>query len=219
LAEAVRRFGEPKDLTRDLQESVPRLERIALVPLPTWKPLRRRRGESPFRHNLRLNGWVLTVNQLAYLLMFLVTLAISARRPPRADHLSNAQTAIFFGGVAFLQFAVMIGGCWISSWLSHDFDRYAKCAVVGERRRVAARIAGCLMLGSALVGGSSAGLQLLIEYLVPVYLITPSGFWKFTIGAGALGVPFVLLQARDWRSAIRRFDHWESLDLDEPQPE
>ncbi len=60
LEEAVRRFGDPKDLTRDLQGSVPFYERVLFTPMPGTKwvavierYMEGKSGEAPFRRMVR----------------------------------------------------------------------------------------------------------------------------------------------------------------------
>jgi hypothetical protein len=63
-AEALRRFGDPAALTRELQDSVPVLQRILHTPIPALNGTRaiqrlgaRRPGESDRRHGVRLAVW------------------------------------------------------------------------------------------------------------------------------------------------------------------
>ncbi len=60
--------------------------------------------------------------------------------------------------------------------------------------------------------------MLAIEALIPVPFVTRAAFWWITLGAIALGPLFTLKHAADWNASTRRFENWESLDLNEQLP-
>ena len=68
------------------------------------------------------------------------------------------------------------------------------------------------MLGWVL-GALIAGLMLLIQMFVPIPFITR--FWWIPPVAVVFGLYSTLLQSWGWKAATRRFENWDSLDLDE----
>jgi hypothetical protein len=85
-------------------------------------------------------------------------------------------------------------------------------------RRFSLHIAASVLAVSGVVAlGLAAGL-LLFRSLIPIQLVTPTIFWTIPVGAAFIAMPLTFWQARHWRLAMRRFDEWESLDLDEQIP-
>jgi hypothetical protein len=210
-AGAICRFGDPRALSRELQASVPWLERWAFVRLPICGPIRRRRGESPLRYMLRLNSWVLA----CFALIALVVGTIASRRPHRADQVPASQVFVSLACFGLLQYAGMIGLGLLSEGIRQELERHAAAATAVERRKAIWRIVGYAAVGSALLGATSAGIMLWFEAFIPVSFITRAQFWGITAAAIALGPLFMLKHAVDRKASARRFENWESLDLDE----
>ncbi|HEY1785045.1 MAG TPA: hypothetical protein VGG30_05820 [Pirellulales bacterium] len=214
-SEAICRFGDARALSRELQASVPWLERWAFIRFPVYGPTRRRRGESPLRYMLRLNSWGLAIGIPCYALIALVVGTIASCRPHRADQVPTSQVFVSLACFALLQFVGMIGLGLLSEGIRQELERFAAAATAVERRKATWRIVGYAAAGSAWLGGTSAGVMLLFEAFIPVPFITRPQFWWITMGAVALGPLFILKHAIDWKASARRFEHWESLDLDE----
>jgi len=214
-AEAIRRFGDARALSRELQEAVPWLERLAFFKFPVYGPLRRRRGESPLRFSLRMNCWGVAAGLACYSLAGLVAVTIPGRRPHRADQVTRGQALVCLACVAGIACATLFGWGLLSEGVRHELECRAAATTVLDRRKAIWRIVGYAVAGSALLGSAAAGFMLMVDAFLPVSIITRSGFWWVTVGAVALGPPSVLLHGRDQRAAARRFENWESLDLDE----
>ena len=55
----------------------------------------------------------------------------------------------------------------------------------------------------------------LINTCMAIPFIIGAQFWWMTLTAVVLGLPLALIQSRDWNASMRRFENWDSLDLDE----
>ena len=213
--DAIGRFGDAGSLTCELQASVPRLERWAYFSVPVGGPLRRRRGESPIRYVLRSNGWGLLFGVAGYALLAPGVAVLSSLRPYRIDQPTIGRLAVFFAAVAGLQVATMIIEALLSEGIRRELESRAAATTAVERRVATWSIVGYAVLSSAVLGAAFAGLMLLIEALLPFPLITRAQFWWIICGVVAIGLPLMLWQAFTWKARNRRFENWDSLDLDE----
>jgi hypothetical protein len=213
--EAIRRFGDARALSRELQEGVPWLERWAFFRFPPIGPARRRRGESPLGFLMRTNGWALAVSLIVYSMIALHLAIIVSRRPHRPDQLTGGQVVIVVLGTALIQFAAIAGWGLVVEGIRQELERHAAATSAVERRKAIWRIVGYVAASSALLGGAPAGLVLLVQAFTPISFITRTGFCWIAVGAVALGPLFTLKGAVDWKASTRRFENWESLDLDE----
>ncbi|HEX4144046.1 MAG TPA: permease prefix domain 1-containing protein [Pirellulales bacterium] len=217
-AAAIDRFGDAQTLARELQESVPRLERWAFVRLPVRGAFRRRPGESPLRHRQRGNCWALGLSIVCYAVLALWIAALASRRPHRADQATASQAFALLTCTGAIQFATMFAWGLLNEGIRRGLDCHATATTASRRRQAVWRIVGHGAMGGVLLGAAFAGGMLLIEAFLPVSLITRAGFWSVTLGAMALGLPFTLLQGWSWRASVRRLESWDSLDLDEAHP-
>ncbi len=67
-----------------------------------------------------------------------------------------------------------------------------------------------------IVGLGIAAILSMFDFVVQIPLLPPPFVWGISAVAALIALPFTFQQARCWRAATRRFDDWESLDLDEP---
>lgn len=213
-AEAIRRFGDAPALTRELQTSVPWLERSAIFSFPHNGPIRRRPGESPVRYIVRMNCWAGAFGTALYALMALVMIIAGSQRPHRIDQPTTSQLLVLWMGLAAIQFAGLIGLGLLSEGIRQELESHAAAGTAVERRRATWRIVCFTVTSSAVWGCCFAGLMLLTEYAF-IPFIPRAHFWWITFGATALGLPLSLRQAWDWKALTRRFENWDSLDLDE----
>ena len=216
-AEAIRRFGDATPLARELQASVPRLERWAFLSVPYSGPIRRRRGESPVRYILRANCWGLAMGTVAFSLFALVLLTVVSLRPHRADQPTASQLFLLLMGTAAIQSAPMICQGLLCEGIRQQLERRAAAATAVARRQATWRIVGYSSVNSVVLGAAFAGLMLLIDRSGPIPFITRAQFWWITLVAVFLGLPLTLLQSWSWKANTRRFENWDSLDLDEQQ--
>jgi hypothetical protein len=213
-AEAIRRFGDAVSLARELQASVPWLERWAFSSFPNSGPIRRRSGESPVRYIIRMNCWAGAFGTAIYAVFALVIMIAGSQRPHRIDQPTSSQLLVFCMGLAAIQFAGMIGLGLLSEGIRQQLESHSAAGTAVEQRTATWRIVCYTVTSSAMWGCSFAGLMLLIEYAC-IPFITRAQFWWIIFGAAAVGLPLTLRQAWDWKALTRRFENWDSLDLDE----
>lgn len=214
-AEAFRRFGDAKSLTRELQASVSGVQRWAFFSF--GEPIRRRTGESPAGFVLRSNAWGLAFAAAFNALLALVLVATVDYSPRRADQPTSGQLLILLMGTAVIQFATLLGEGLLCEKIRQKLEIHAAATTATEQHAPIWRIAGYLAMGAALLGVAAAGLMLLIRWTLPIPLITGARFGWITLAALVAGALFTLWQSWNWKAATRRFEQWESLDLDEPR--
>jgi hypothetical protein len=216
-AAALDRFGDAASLSRELQGTVSWIERWACVPVLGWMQIRRRVGESALRYILRMNAWVFAISTGYYSLMMLVILIADAVRH-RVDPPTPSQILILFAGLIFIQGVGLLGQGLFCEGIRQEIGRRVAATDARQRRKATWRIVAYGAANSAVVGAACAALMLLFQVSLPISLTTREGFWWITLGAVVLGVFFTLLQAKSWHSSMRRFENWESLDIEDLKP-
>lgn len=215
VAEAIRRFGDASSLKHELQGTVHWLERWAFLSL--GGPIRRRVGESPLRYVLRANGWAFVAGSVGYgFLAFAGTIA-GSWRPTRADQPAGwpAQLAVFLIVVAAIQFVTMIAEGLFAERIRQQLERHEAAETADVRRNATWHIVGNAVANSAVLGAAIMGLMLATGIVMPFPLISRAAFWWITLAAAIPGLPLTLLHAWSWKASTRRFENWESLDLEE----
>jgi hypothetical protein len=224
-AEAIRRFGDAPQLTRELQASVPRFERFWFFnPAPAigttrglQRRLQRRAGESPLRYMWRINCWAMLIVLVVWVPMTFHTALMVSRRPPRADQVTVSQAVIF----PFCFLAILIGAmfawCLLGEAARRALEARVAATTASQRRRAAWRLVAYALANAAHFGAVAAGMMLLFAWFLPFDFIPRAVFCWITLGAIFVGPPAVLLRGRNQMASERRFENWESLDLDEPQ--
>jgi hypothetical protein len=218
-AAALARFGDPRDLSRDLQDSVPRLERWALCELAPRGWARRRVGESPARYLIRKNCATLSAGGAAIALLALVLWIVRQFHllpPPRIDSPPIGHAILFMFGVFALQAVAHVGSSLLCERMRQLMELRAAAPTAWLKRPLTWRIAGHAIAVSAIVAVALTAGMLLFNGLVRIPLLPASLLWGISLAAAAACLPLTLMQALSWRAATRRFDDWESLDLDEP---
>lgn len=216
-AAALERFGDAASLSRELQGSIPWVESWACVPVLGWMQIRRRVGESAVRYILRMNAWILAISTGYYLLMMLVILIARGGRH-RVDQPTPSQILILFAGLIFIQGVGLLGQGLFCEGIRQELMRRAAAADARGRRKATWRIVGYGAANSALLGAAFAAGMLVIGVASPISFITRAQFWWITLGAVILGVYCTLLQSWSWHSSMRRFENWESLDIEDLKP-
>jgi hypothetical protein len=209
LARALRRFGDPAGLSRDLQASVPRLER--------WEAglangFLRRPGETGLRHGARLAA-------LGAAFMFvglnLIPLVFALVFVAAGEKWSDARTGL---GVQAVQ-AVIAGYVFLSVLLCHGvFRELAGRPGAASLLRAAGYGAGAMLAGVALVAGSYVAQpeNPLWEFI----LCYPGNPLALSAGAWFVCMPLALalaavLVTRVKRAMARGHGDWESLEIGE----
>lgn len=206
LEQATRRFGDPQELTRELQASVPHWERWAFSPIPgsTWG--QRRSGEG-------VGAWILrttTAGSLATGVMISLVIVSIASWERRTDRLLTV--APFLIVAPLLMWATLIANFWCCELIRRQLERPASQDGRMRRRLRIVAIAVGLMAFAAL---APAILAVMARFSV-------RDAHLFTNGEAALGClawavlmgVILTTQVRDWISRARRYELWDSLDLE-----
>jgi hypothetical protein len=195
------RFGEPGQLTTELQATVPRWERWAFVPVQRLERLRRRPGEPLGTYQRR---WIARMTCL-----FLVWGGFAAGcalvGPQRIE-----LTAFFL--VQVLVCTLLLGLGLLAEAIRRSLMRLESADPAA--RRTAWRAVAFEALAAALLTGSTiAGAMLLIERSAHVPVYSPRIFWGVTLVFELLTLPALAGQVRSKIAQIRQFDQWDGLDL------
>jgi ATP-dependent Clp protease ATP-binding subunit ClpC len=204
LAEALQRFGDPADLSRDLQASVPRLER--------WEAglasgFLRRPGETGLRHGARLAALGAAIMFVGLNLIPLVFVAAG-------EKWSDARVVL-----AHPVQGVIAGYAFLSVLLCHGVYReLAGRLGAASLLRAAAYGVGAMLAGVALVAGGSVAQP--ENPLWAFILRTPGNPLALSAGAWFACMPLAValaavLVARVKRAMARGHGDWASLEIGE----
>lgn len=206
LEAACRRFGEPADLTAELQALVPRTERVV-----AWMDasVHRRKGESVPRHALRMAAWCL----FAYFVLSVLTLttfhlvAVAGIGPRSADLSGNLALRLRVVAALGGWFVINAG---IFTLIGYAM-RYQVEAGLLRPRSLLVTAALCLLSASTvLLTGWGFLLSLPIEPATSVDLLPR---WLVLAGLTPLGCAVVSrMAAIEWA----RCRPWTSLEIDGP---
>jgi hypothetical protein len=115
-AEALRRFGNPADLTRELQGSVPLVERTLQTPVPGVNRLRflaplfrRRPAEPVFCHALRLATLWAAFSMLLHCLLYLLRTGFALPAGREALLVAGCLALVAVAAFAFMLLAALMG--------------------------------------------------------------------------------------------------------------
>ncbi len=201
LSAARARFGEPGQLTTELQATVPRWERWAFVPVPGLQRGRRRSGETLGAYQRR---WIVRMTCLVLVWGgFAVGFALVG---PRRIELTG------FFLVQVLVCTLLLGLGLLAEAIRRSLMRLESADPAA--RRTARRAVAFEALAAALLTGSiAAGVLLLIDRSAHVPLIPPRIFWGVTLVSALVMLP--ALAALVWSNIaqVRQFDQWDGLDL------
>jgi len=198
---AIRRMGEIGELSRSLQESVPRLERWLCTPLPalSWvdtvdRVMSPRPGEMPLRHAVRITVGLTAA--IAAMMLIVVPVATTIQARPRTDWATTLHWAIatlMVAAVGSLLFT-LLGAAMIRA--------------IQEPRAGRLRIAFYAVLSSVL----ALHLGMSFAWIVS---LGPRQVWPFArsdwprlLAASLLAPPLLLYAARESIARQRRRDPW-----------
>jgi hypothetical protein len=195
------RFGEPGQLTTELQATVPRWERWACVPVPGLERGRRRPGETLGAYQRRWNV------RMTYLVLVWVGFAVGcALVGPRRIELTG------FFLVQVLVCTLLLGLGLLAEAIRRSLMRLESAD--SAARRTAWRAVAFEALAAALLTGSiTAGMLLLIDWSAQVPLIPPRILWGVTLVSALVMLPVLAALVRSNIAQVRQFDQWDGLDL------
>ena len=218
LASALARFGEPAELTRNLQASVPLAERVLWYRFPgnAWKD--RRPAETAIAHIFRTARYAaacIAISNLVLIGVVAVIAKFASRRPvPEKPPLVNV--AAFLALCAFVQ-CVMIVVPPICGELIHRQASLYRASRDGRRARHAALVALGLLLATATGTAAAAVLTGTFGPLLRIPIVTDRQFWL--VVASAAGITFFLTIIQSWQQAqaARQFDDWDGAEPERPE--
>jgi hypothetical protein len=195
------RFGEPGQLTTELQTTVPRWERWAFVPVPGLQRGRRRPGETLGAYQRR---WIVRMTCLVLVWGgFAVGCALVG---PRRIELTG------FFLVQVLVCTLLLGLGLLAEAIRRSLMRLESADPAA--RRTARRAVAFEALAAALLTGSiAAGVLLLIDRSAQVPLIPPRILWGVTLVSALVTLPVLAALVRSNITQVRQFDQWDGLDL------
>jgi hypothetical protein len=195
------RFGEPGQLTTELQATVPRWERWAFVPVPGLQRGRRRPGETLGAYQRR---WIVRMTCLVLVWGgFAVGCALVG---PRRIELTG------FFLVQVLVCTLLLGLGLLAEAIRRSLMRLESADPAA--RRTARRAVAFEALAAALLTGSiAAGVLLLIDRSAHVPLIPPRILWGVTLVSALVMLPVLAALVRSNIAQVRQFDQWDGLDL------
>jgi hypothetical protein len=223
---AVRRFGDAPQLTRELQENIPWLERWAFFPI--FEPFRRRIGESPARYVVRCSRYGAIFSLIGYSLIALLCIGLSGVRPHRIDEMATSHILLTLFGTAAIQTAAFLALAFLGELTRQALETPTPADTAGSASPGSARLPPShgrllnptirilfysVISSSIVLGTSIAFLMLLINANFPFPFISRPQFWWITLGFALLGVPYSILVSLSWQATVRRYENWESLDL------
>jgi hypothetical protein len=195
------RFGEPGQLTTELQATVPRWERWAWVPVPGLERSRRRPGETLGAYQRRWNVG------MTYLVLVWGGFAVGcALVGPRRIELTG------FFLVQVLVCTLLLGLGLLAEAIRRSLMRLESADPAA--RRTAWRAVAFEALAAALLTGSiTAAVLLLIDWSAQVPLIPPRILWGVTLMSALGMLPVLAALVRSNIALVRQFDQWDGLDL------
>ncbi len=201
LRRARARFGEPGQLTTELQATVPRWERWAFVPVPGLQRGRRRLGETlgayQRRSIVRMTCGVLVWSGFA------VGCALVG---PRFIDLTG------FALTQVLVCTLLLGLGLLAEAIRRSLMRLESADPAARRtawRAVAFEaLAAAVLTGSTIAGGTQS-----IERSAHVPVYSPRIFWGMTLVSALVMLPALADRVRSKIAQIGQFDQWDGLDL------
>jgi len=210
LDQAMRRFGDPAELRRELQDSVPLLERWLFVPVGprSFQRFERRlsrpgENESALRFALRQTGW--SALWMGILCLMFAILYLSAvlglSRPVRPAR--ETIPVVIASTTLTLLFTLLLP---LLTCGMHGAMQERR-----ERRRSAMKIVAYGLLGAVSVFAIGLGCGVLLSKQLQF-----GSQWLWGLTAVTVLTPlFSAFVARVWVSEARRYRDWESLEIDQ----
>ncbi len=217
LAAALDRFGDPAELTRNLQASVPHLERLLWYQFPGHTWTERRPTETAVAHIFRIAryaaAWLVIFNVVTIVGVAAIVQFVNRRPTPERPPLIN--------GVAFLilnTFLVWIVHIVLLPLCGELIRREVALYRAACDRRRRARHAGIFALGLLLA--TAAGTIVvavfigIFEPLLRFSLVTDRQFWLVIASAATVTLVLTIIQSWQQARTERQFEKLYAADCE-----
>lgn len=203
IARAIERFGDPVELNRSLQETVPAAERILCTPIPFVPPdcalYHRRSGESLLRYAVRCT------TPLAVCLGIVIVASVlvgGLRRPERFPTLFGMGVSVWLiFSITVLGFSLLMHALRASLGLTGTEPR-------SITRTIALVLVGMIAFFAAVISGS-----MIFNLFGTDRLFDPNSVAKCILIWSPLVAGWLLFHAIISAKEIERYRNWESLEL------
>lgn len=216
LAAALARFGEPADLTRNLQATVPLAERVLCYRFPgsTWKD--RRPEETAIAHIFRTARYATACIAISNLVLIGVVAAITqfaSRRPvPEKPPLVNV--AAFLALCAVVQCVVMVAMPLCGELIHRQASLYRASRDRHRRARYASLVAVGLLLATATGTVAAAVVTGTFGLLLRIPIVTDRQFWLVVASVAAVTFCLTIIQSWQQAQSARQFDDWDGTETE-----
>lgn len=210
-AAALSRFGNPAELTRDLQQTVPQVERLLWTRLPFRDWTNRRAGESVEQHLWRVVRWQIVYMTTFILLLSLFCVSLKFVRKPRVDEPFVGPLLAFMGSVIVVYAIVVTVFPFACELLRRQLAGWQ--ATSGRARSVIGlKIGGTFVLLTTVAAcGTGFVFSMLPDYL-GISARYPSAFWLTVAMAAIFTIPLTAIQTWQQAQRARQFDDWDGAE-------
>jgi hypothetical protein len=219
LAAALARFGEPAELTRNLQATVPLAERVLCYRFPGNAWTDRRPTETAIAHIFRTARYAtacVAISNLVLIGVVAVIAQFASRRPvPEKPPLVNV--AAFLALCAFVQCLLIVIPPLCGELIHRQASLYLTSRDYRWRARHAALVAVGLLLATATGTLAAAVVTGTFGPLLRIPIVNERQFWL--VVASAAAVTFCLMIIQSWQQAqrARQFDDWDGAETEPAQ--
>jgi hypothetical protein len=212
-AAALARFGNLSELRRELQQTVPLVERILWARLPLRNWTQRRPGESAEHHLWRVTRWQIVFMTAFIALLTLFAISMTWFRKPRIGEPLVGPLLTFMGSILMVYAMITLVFPFACDRLRHLVVQWRSTA--GRPRLTAGlKIAGTFAFLAAVAAiGFGFGFSMLPSYL-GISAMYPAAFWTVVLGAAALAIPLTAIQTWQQAERARQYDAWDGAEIE-----
>ncbi len=210
-AAALTRFGKRAELTRELQKSVPAVERVLWTRLPFRDWTKRRPGESVEQYIWRVGRWQIVYMTAFILLLTLVCVSIAWVRKPRVDEPLVGHLLAFMGSVILVYSVVVTVFPFACEFLRGQFSCWQTASGQG-RSPIGLKIGGTFVLLATLAAAGAGFVFAMLPENLAISASYPWAFWLTVAVAAILAVPITAAQTWQQSRYARQFDDWDGAE-------
>lgn len=207
-AAALTRFGTRSELTRDLQKSVPPVERVLWTRLPFRDRTKRRPGESIEQHIWRVVRWQIVYMTAFILLLTLLCVSMAWVRKPRVDEPLVGPLLAFMCSPTVVYAVIVTVFPFACEFLRRQFACW-QTARGWRRSRVGLTIGATFALLAMVAGGGAGFVFAMLPEHLAISASYPKAFWLTVAVAAILAVPLTAVQTWQQAQSARQFDAWD----------